>query len=185
MANYTLHLGYRWDGPLIGALWSKSSTDYRYLNYALASSTGAPAWFQFALQDNLYVQLWDLSSTSSPIPSAWILSMSLGSLTASTTYLPSSYLNLNGAALQDPAPPPNGGSGSYFQLNDVGVSYGRVTGPWGSCRGSSQPIGPVSFIADLSCELSFCLQVTVNLDGDPTTQVYVSDPETIVGSGSQ
>lgn len=184
MANYTLHLGYHWNGPLIGALWSATPTAYRYLTYALADASGNPAWFQFQPDDNLYVRLWDLSPPRAPHPSAWVLDMSLGSLTSAATYDPTAYLNLNGCATVNPQPPPNGSASSYFQLGTLSVSYGSSSGcPWGAARGSSAPVGPITFLLDLQCELSFGLEVTAVIDGDRISQIFVSDPETRIGGG--
>ena len=187
MADFTLHLGYNWNGPTIGSIWTTESSTLRFLQYALADADGAPAWFQFQAGDNLYVRIWDLSSEA-PIPSAWSLKLSLSPLDAGPpeTYDPSTYLSFSSSLATVQSATVGGSTSSYLQLSNVSFHYGSYTGPWGACRGqSSILLGPLSFTSPLSLKLSFSLSATVSNNGDLLTEVFVSDPETIIGSGSQ
>ncbi len=183
MANYTLHLGYNWNSPTIGAIWTTESSTFRFLQYALANASGAPAWFQFQPGDDLYVQAWDLSSTA-PIPSAWGLDMSLSPLDAgpTATYDPSTYLSFSSSTATVQSKTVGGRTDSYLQFSSFGFQYGSYTSPWGRCRGQSSSLGPLSFQSPLSFKLSFSLSATASNGGDRITEVYLSDPEVIVGS---
>lgn len=183
MANYTIHLGFNWNSPTIGSIWSSESTDYRFLQYALAGANGSPAWFQFSVDDTFSVVIWDLSSLS-PIPDAWSLSMSLAALDAGTpqTYVPSDLLGLSPDASEG-SKSVNGQPENYFSFESISFSYGPDNrSPWGTCRGQSSSLGPVSFSAVASFKLSYSLQVTADNEGTRETRVFISDPEVIVGS---
>jgi hypothetical protein len=184
MANYTLHLGYNWNSPTIGSIWTTESGTFRFLQYALADGNGAPAWFQFQPDDELYVQAWDLSSTA-PVPSAWSLDMSLSPLDAgpTATYDPATYLSFTSATATVQSQTVGVMTESYLQFSSFDFHYGSYTSPWGPCRGqSSSPLGPLTFLRASSFKLSFSLSATASHDGDRTTEVFLSDPEVIVGS---
>jgi hypothetical protein len=183
MADYTLHLGYNWNGTLVGSIWGRTTSDYRFLDYALADEQNRPWWFQFLVNDNLYVRLWDLSSSAAPPAGAWLLNMSLGPLDAGSTqtYNPSTYMSLNGSASVETRD-----TNPYLQLSSFRFTFSPsdpVTSPWGPARGLSNVVGPLTFTGELAFKLSFYLAVTVTIDGDRDTRVFISDPETRIGSG--
>lgn len=188
MANYTLHLGYNWNGPPVGSLWTADPSSYRFLDYALADASGAPAWFQFQEDDDLYIQLWDLSSRTSPYPSQFACNLSLGSLDAQSpgTYDPSTYLNLNNVASVE-SMSVDGRTNSYLQISSFQLTVsesGPYTCPWQVYRGYTIPVGPLTFTTDLVCKLSFYLKATAEHDGTRADQIFISDPETRIGSGA-
>lgn len=187
MSNYTLHLGYHWDGPPVGSIWTTATSGFRFLDYALADGSGDPAWFQFQRNDTLYVQLWDLSSRTAPYPVQFECNLSLGSLDAQSpgTYDPSSYLNLNNVgSVQSMSV--DGRTNSYLAISSFEFtvsSSGGYTCPWASYRGYTTPVGPLTFTADLVFKLSFYLKATAEHDGTRADQIFISDPETRIGGG--
>jgi hypothetical protein len=180
MANYTLHLGFNWNSPLIGSIWSREGVNesYRFLQYALASDQGSPAWFQFSTGDTLSVVVWDTST--SPVAMGLDLAMGLSYLTASETYNPSLYLSLGGAATAQQA---SYNQQYYLEFSSLsgGPQKTPSTSPWGSCSSWYQPGGPVTFTGAINCKLSFRL-IAAPVGGASPAQVYISDPEVIVGS---
>jgi hypothetical protein len=186
MAQYILHLGYDWSSRLIGSLWTTASSSYRPLQYALAGSDGeTPAWFEFQQGDALNVQLWDLSSPQTVVPSEWQLNMSLASLSAGSAGSedPSTYLSF-GSSVSVQSKVVGALTNPYLDLGDINFSFGSYKSPWGTCRGQSTGVlGPLTFTQETSFELSFYLAVTaMTRDSDRITQVFVSDPEVIVGA---
>lgn len=183
MSTYTLHLGYDWNSPLIGSIWTGQPLNMRFLQYALSTSSGAPAWFRFQPNEPLNVMIWDLSSTSAPMPSTWSLRMALSPLDAGSsttvTYNPSSYMTYPDFASVQPD-----GANWYLQfLNNFtpDMEPSSPQGPWGgSNRGHSKTFKPVSFTKSLNCKLSFWLSVTAPNASAP--EIFISDPEVIVGS---
>ena len=207
MADYTIHLGYNLASPTIGAVWADSTAalgsaladkGFRFVQYALSQGQGVgtdgtatPAWFTgFQDGDNLYFQIWDLSAAASPIPSSWSPRLSLSELAAATTYDPSLYLTYSSSVAIGGSERVNDVQNDYLELTSVSLAWkpsSGFQGPWGPCRGQSQLIGPLTFklpggTTQLQCKLSFYLQTTISNDGDRSTDVYLGDPEVIVGS---
>jgi hypothetical protein len=207
MADYTIHLGYNLESPTIGAVWADSTAalgsaladkGYRFLQYALGlgrgvgtDGTATPAWFtSFQDGDNLYFQIWDLSATPSAIPSGWSPRLSLSALAAATTYDPASYLTYSSSVAVQSSEIVNDVQSYYLGLTSVSLAWSRDSGfqgPWGPCRGQSQLIGPLTFqlpggTTQLQCKLSFYLQTTISNGGDRIDDVFLGDPEVIVGS---
>ncbi len=182
MADYTLHLGFRWDGPPIGAILGTSPAlphDARFLQYALADAGGAAAWFQFQPQDTLSVEIWDLSSASAPTGFAVALSMSFGPLDTADQYTTIDPATL--VAGDDDTTTvnknPNGKASTVLAFDDI-VPSNDSNCPWGSSR-KCYAAGRVTLTAETSYEIGFI--VTVAYQG--TRQYFVADPEVIVGSG--
>lgn len=184
MADYTLHLGFRWDGPPIGAILGAGPAlpqDARFLQLALADAGGAPAWFRFQPQDTVHVKIWDLSSASAPDPDhlALGLSMSFGPLDGSspyTTLAPSTLVAHDG----DTSTQYTEGTGKPDQVlvfDDITPASGDGC-PWDGAR-KCHDAGQITLTADASYEVGFI--VTAGYQGD--RQVFVADPEVIVGSG--
>ena len=178
MANYTLHLGFNWNSPLIGSIWGDKtiSEEYRFLQYALADAGGNPAWFQFQIGDVLSVKIWDL--TSSPSTKDLMLSMSFAALEAGepSTYAPSTLVTSDAAeSLQS-----DGGPWYLLFTSVSGAVNGTGSdGPWGESR-FVYAAGPLTFSASSSYKLSFSLKAVSPGNGD--ARVFISDPEVIVGS---
>jgi hypothetical protein len=176
MANYTLHLGFDWNSPLIGSIWKPDALteSYRFLQYALADNKGAPAWFQFYQGDTFSVIVWDLSS--SPVSVNLTLEMAISETDAAETYNPTEYLTLtNVASVQK--------SGQYYLSfpNPSGPQSSTLQGPWGTSTAWYSDAGLVTFKANnFTCKLSFRLSASPKSGG--SDQVYLSDPEVIVGS---
>jgi hypothetical protein len=200
MAQYTLHLGYNWNSPRIGSIWTPQSLNNRFLQYALSQATDTgtdePAWFNNIQSADVFsIQLWDLSSSPAPIPSAWVLKLGLSNVSAvqagtAATYDPSTYMAYPDTASVQPLSLGSMTS-HYLEISSFDLSYSRsdsYSGPWGPCRGRSGLYSPLSFtppegtLLPFNFELSFALEVTVTSDGDRVTQVFLSDPEVIVGS---
>lgn len=179
--SYILHLGFNWNSPTIGWIWDPgASSSYRFLQYALARADGTAAWFQFTAEDTLRVKIWDLSPSSAPQLSSFAVNLSLSPLDdtgPAQSYTPSDYLTFDGAnavSLLD-------GTNPYLALVTHQFTYdGLPSPPWGTARGSSTVLGPVTFSAAAQLKLSFYLKIHCGSD----SKVFISDPETIVGSGS-
>ena len=182
MANYTLHLGFNWSSPTIGSIWSSGAAleDYRFLQYALAGSSGLPAWFQFQVNDVLNIEIWDLSSAPGKSEAVPGLNMSFAPLDAGTTgtYDPSTLMDLQGNA-SVATQLVNGQSQAYLSFNNV-VSASGTNSPWGPCRGHYST-GSVAFKSEASYKLSFYLRVALS-GGSSGPRSFLSDPEVIVGS---
>jgi hypothetical protein len=177
MANYTLHLGFNWNSPTVGALWGGTDTDYRFLQYALADTGSHAHYFTFDQNDTFSAVIWNLSAEPLPSSTRYQLAISLSSLVApAQTYRPTNYLTLPSSATQSSL------SGKdYFQFTSISFADGPVEGsPWGTAQQrSTSDLGPMTFtIANARFKLSFKLTVTWADD----TRVYISDPEVIVGS---
>jgi hypothetical protein len=185
MADYTLHLGFRWDGPPIGSILGAGPAlphDARFLQYALASSGGAPAWFQFQPQDTITVKIWDLSSSSAPGPAGLVvgLSMSFGPLDGGDTYTtidPYTLVASDGDTSTQSVNHDDKVS-TVLDFDAIVPSSDAGDCPWGSAR-RCDAAGKVSLSAQASYEIGFI--VTVAYQG--ARQVFVADPEVIVGSG--
>ncbi len=185
MALYTLNLAFNWNSPLIGSIWGNGNVPepYRFLQYALAASDGeTPAWFQFDETDQLSVTVWDQSP--SPVQMALDLAMSLSYLDAPQTYDPSDYWEVGESVTKSPE---NGQY--YFTFTNItgGPTSKPSNSPWGPCRSKyaarvPTPTGFVTFTNKLRCKLSFRLKAAASGTGS-AQQVYLSDPEVIVGSG--
>lgn len=178
MKNTTLHLGFNWQSPLIGAIWGRGqlSAEYRALQYALANDSdgGKPAWFQFELDDVLRVLIWDLSS--SPSSKELALKMSFSKLDAVATYDPSDLVQGSSATpLRDAS---NGEW--YLSFNEVSRTSVPGEGPWGASS-FVYAAGSFTFIKKSNYKLSYSLQVT-KPDGGEALRVFLADPEVIVGS---
>lgn len=179
MANYTLHLGFDWNSPLIGSIWKPGvlTESYRFLQYALADNKASPAWFQFCQGDTFSVIVWDLSS--SPVPMTLTLDMAISETDAAETLNPTEYLTLtNVNALQ------NSKDAQYYLSfpNPSGPQSSSLQGPWGTSTAWYSDAGLVTFKANnFTCKLSFRLTAAPRSGGSPA-QVYISDPEVIVGS---
>jgi hypothetical protein len=187
MADYTLHLGFRWDGPTIGSILGTGPAlphDARFLQYALATADGAAAWFQFQPQDTVHVLIWDLSSTSAPNAAelAVGLSMSFGPIDVDdggdgsyTTIDPDTLVA--GDDISTQSQEYDGKSSTVLVFDDI-VPSSDDGCPWGSAR-RCYAAGDVTLTAEASYEVGFI--VTVAYQGN--SQIFVSDPEVIVGSG--
>lgn len=178
MANYTLHLGFNWNSPLIGSIWGDGalSDEYRFLQYALANDADKPAWFQFKIGDVLSVMIWDL--TSSPSVKDLMLSMSFAALEAgeTSTYDPGTLVTSSAAeSLQSD----DGHWYLRFTSVDGAVTTSGTTGPWGDSR-FVYTAGPLTFSANSNYKLAFSLRVVNPNNGN--ARVFISDPEVIVGS---
>lgn len=185
MADYTLHLGFRWDGPAIGSILGASAAlpqDARFLQFALADDDGAPAWFQFQPQDAVSVQVWDLSSTSASGPSGFALglTMSFGPLGGDggdsyTTIDPTTLVTSDDYTVTTQE---YGGKPSQVLTSNAIVTSGSPGDcPWGSSR-ACYTAGKVTLTAGTGYELAFIL--TVSYQG--TLQYFAADPEVIIGS---
>jgi hypothetical protein len=183
MADYTLHLGFRWGGPAIGAILGTGAAlphDARFLQFALASAGGVAAWFQFQPQDTLSVKIWDLSSSSAPAPSGFALGldMSFGPLDGDGSYQtlsPGTLVTGEGQTITKSVG--EGKTSALFAFDDVSSTSDRGDCPWGSAR-RCYAAGRVTLTAADSYELGFIL--TVSYQG--ARQYFVADPEVIVGS---
>jgi hypothetical protein len=183
MADYTLHLGFRWGGPAIGSILGTGAAlphDARFLQMALAGSGGAAAWFQFQPQDTMSVTIWDLSSTSAPDPSGFALGldMSFGPLDGGgqyTTINPASLVTSDGYYVTTQVF--DGKQSQVLRCDAVEPSNSPGDCPWGTWR-KCYAAGRVTWTAATSYELGFIL--TVSSQG--TRQYFVADPEVIVGS---
>jgi hypothetical protein len=185
MALYTLHLGFNWNSPLIGSIWGTGNVPepYRFLQYALAAGDGeTPSWFQFDENDQLSVTVWDLSP--SPVPMALDLAMSLSYCDAPQTYNPSDYWDVGQSVTHSPE------NGQYY-FTYTNISGGPTStlskSPWGDCYAKYTATVPtqtgfVTFTNNVRCKLSFRLKAVASGTGN-ALQVYLSDPEVIVGSG--
>jgi hypothetical protein len=181
MANYTLHLGFDWNSPTIGSIWTGTTNEtYRFLQYAVADGNELPAWFQFQPDDVLNTVIWDLS-TSVTAQMNVELSMSFGPLDAGTiqTYDPSSLVSFQGSVATTSHKTVNSLSESYLSFTNIVAASGKDSPPWGPCQGSYS-VGSISFNAIASYKLSFYLKASPG--GLITPRPYVSDPEVIVGS---
>ena len=184
MADYTLHLGFRWSGPPIGAILGADPAlphDARFLQLALADASGAPAWFQFEPQDTVSVKIWDLSSSSAPGPSGFVLGldMSFGPLDGNGTYhtlAPDTLVTGDGQSITKSVS--DGKTSTVFAFDDVVSTSDGGDCPWGSAR-RCYAAGRVTLTAADSFELAFI--ATVSYQG--TKQYFVADPEVIVGPG--
>lgn len=179
MASYTLHLGFNWNSPLIGSFWADPG-ERRFLQYALADGSGAPAWFRFAQDNSLAVELWDLTTTMrGAVDMTMVASMSFGPLDDSggdQTYAPSTLVSSWGSAEQA-TKLVDGKDQPYLQLGDIS-SIGGGDSPWGPARGHYSA-GSFTFSAEASYKLSFFLRVAIA--GIQPPRDYLSDPEVIVG----
>jgi hypothetical protein len=183
MANYILHLGFRWDGPAIGSILGAGPAlphDARFLQFALADAGGAAAWFQFQPQDTVSVTIWDLSSSLAPGPSGFALGldMSFGPLDGDGTYqtlAPGTLVTGDGQTITKSVG--DGKTSSLFAFNDVSSTSNSGDCPWGSAR-RCYAAGQVTLTTADSYELGFI--VTVSYQGNK--QYFVADPEVIVGS---
>ncbi|HWO26777.1 MAG TPA: hypothetical protein VNO30_48945 [Kofleriaceae bacterium] len=207
MADYTIHLGYNLQSPTIGAVWAEADAPlgsaladkgYQFLQYALGSGQGVgtdgtapPAWFtSFQDGDNLYVQLWDLSTAANAIPSSWTPKLSLSALAAATTYDPSVYLTYSSSTAVRSSERVNDVQNDYLELLSISFEWkpsSGFLGPWGLCRGQSQLMGPLTWrlpdgTTPLQCKLSFYLETVISNNGDRIPDVFLGDPEVIVGS---
>lgn len=184
MADYTLHLGFRWNGPPIGAILGAGAAlphDARFLQYALANAGGAPAWFQFQSQDTMSVKIWDLSSTSEPGPSGFAigLDMSFGPLDGDGQYQtldPGSLVSGDGETITKSVS--GGKTSAVYELDEVAGTSNGGDCPWSNPR-RCYAAGQVTLTTADSYELGFI--VTVAYQG--TRQYFVADPEVIIGSG--
>jgi hypothetical protein len=186
MADYTLHLGFRWEGPPIGSILGAGPAlpqDARFLQYALANASGAAAWFQFQPQDTVHVKIWDMSSTSAPGPAglALGLSMSFGPLDGGgdeySTLDPLTLVAGDGHVTTKSVDDGDKAS-TVFVFDTIVPSSNAGDCPWGSAR-ACFAAGEVTMTAAASYEIGFI--VTASYQG--TRQVFVADPEVIVGSG--
>lgn len=183
MSNFTLHLGFNWNSPAIGAFWSNAAIaeNGRFLQYALSDQNAAPAWFQFASNDAIAVDIWDLSSSSAPIGDLVLaLSMAFSPLDANSgsAYVPSTLVDAQGTATQA-TQQVQGSAQPFLKFDAISSAQGKSS-PWGACRGH-YTAGSLKMSAASSYKLSFCLRVGLSGSGEPT-RVFVSDPEVIVGS---
>ena len=182
MASYTLHLGLDWNGAPIGTFWASGDDHagtYRFLQYALASATGAPAWFHFTAGDTSSVELWDL--TPAP-PRDWALALSVAlsfsalEATSAQTLDPRTLVSFAGVAAvsNDDAP-----SQLFLQLSSVNSAPGGSC-PWGASAGH-YAAGAVTFTSAATYKVSFCVRAAPQGGAEPP-RIFVSDPEVIVGS---
>ena len=184
MADYTLHLGFRWEGPPIGSILGAGPAlpqDARFLQYALANASGTAAWFQFQPQDTVHVKIWDMSSTSAPNPAQLVLglSMSFGPLDGDGQYTTIDPLTLVTGDGHITTMSVDGDKDSTVLVFDaIEPSSNAGNCPWGSARKCSTA-GKVTLTASTSYEIGFIL--TASYQGN--RQVFVADPEVIVGSG--
>lgn len=186
MATYTLHLGFDLASQPIGTFWggTASSTQY-FLQYALAGSSGQPAWFHFNAGDNLEVLLWDLS----PTPTAMSVTCDLGfaPLEGSQQALSPSTLitfpsGLASVSSKDSQP--------YLRYTSIGTpaSPPSQACPWSGnavpyaplSSSASNPSTAITFSAATSYKLSFYVRAAPF--GGAAAKVFLSDPEVIVGS---
>lgn len=178
--NYTLHLGFNWNSPTVGALWGGTDTGYRFLQYALADDNTHSQFFTFNENDTFSVVIWNLSSEALPSDSVGQLNISLSSLVApAQTYKPTDYLDLPDSAHQS-----NLGANYYFQFPTIFFGNPVAGCPWGTAQQvSTGQLGPMKFSIDNArFKLSFKLTISCTVNSNTETHVYISDPEVIVGS---
>lgn len=179
MATWYVHLGFQWGSPFIGSVWdpNHASDKYRFLQYALAKDQAGDtaAWFNFQVGDSLNFFIWDLgpASSSSPMPST--LNMSFSYLDTAEVYTPGSLVQVSNTS-------------DWSALGKNGNPYLQSTSfngsppsncPWGRYSSGYSVKGGVRFDKPVQCKLSFYLEVDCG-SNDP--QIFISDPEVIVGS---
>ncbi|ACY14588.1 hypothetical protein [Haliangium ochraceum] len=181
MSTYILHLGFRWDSSPIGAVLTTGNLgDYRPLQFALGSDSGTPAWFRFQNTDSLSVTVWDLSSEAA----------STGGARADVALGFASLSGANGPQALSPVDLVTAGSSwtlkpdaqSHTQLLCSTAQPSNLaldTCPWAGAR-ASYDAGVMRLVEVASFEMSFLLEVTRR---DGASQVFVADPEVIVGAG--
>jgi hypothetical protein len=179
MAVYTVHLGFNWNSPTIGAFWSsKGPSDDRFLQYELGTSGQAPAWFHFVQNDSLTFELWDLSaSRQEPGGPAIGLALSFSPLDAGTsqTIAPVSLVSASAAAAVSTRQVA-GRQESYLDFTSI-VSTSGGACPWGPSVGH-YGAGTIELTAIQSYKMSFCLKASYS----GVARIFLSDPEVIVGS---
>lgn len=179
MAVYTVHLGFNWNSPLIGAFWSsKGPSEDRFLQYELGTSGEAPAWFHFLQNDSLTFELWDLSTArQEPGGPAIGLALSFAPLDAGTsqTIAPSSLVDASAAAVVSTREVIDRQE-SYLSFSTI-VSASGGTCPWGRSVGHYSA-GTIELTATQSYKMSFCLKASYS----GVARIFLSDPEVIVGS---
>lgn len=182
MAVYTVHLGFNWNSPLIGSFWnSEGASTERFLQYAISTSSGAPAWFRFAAGDSLSFEVWDLSSAQlQPGGPAFGMGVSFSPLEGSaSTIAPTDVVSAAQSVATTTSRVIDGQKQYGLQFASVvSVSGGGAGGcPWGTSVGHYRA-GSIELTAQQSYKLSFYLKVSYSGEN----RVFISDPEVIVGS---
>ena len=191
MANTTLHLGLDWHGSLIGTFWGsyRASADSCFLQYALADASGAPAWFRFTTGDVMSVVLWDLTKNPPPadpgnpkVPWSLLLSVGLGfeplDGASASTLNPSTLVSASNGQVATQAQQGQ----LYLQLSASTMTTvpPGVSCPWGDAIGHYSA-GTITFTTAASFKLSYYVSAAPP-GGYYAPQIYLSDPEVIVGS---
>lgn len=193
MTDYYVHLGYDWNRYKIGSVWGTSTSNDFDLQCALTTNSDPPwkaALFQFQNKDVLHFQIWDLTKNPQydAIP-AVVGKIGINSLDGKVFDQDrASHVVTLG----------NGLSWGTFE-NDTkktlnpciefhpvpGTPHPQLKSPWGSAYLEFSPVGPLTLLDpgrhSVPIEMSFFLEVTVGGE----RHVFVEDPETIIGSGSQ
>ena len=188
MANYYIHLGFDWNSYLIGSVWGSTSGTNRWLQYALTTNPSGPAWgpalFQFEPNDTLSFRIWCLTSLSNYTVTGNVAMNALESDPA--TGIVEKYTSRSGlvdatksaSLVWEPG-------GAWLDLT-ANMAASSAPSPWGRSAGySTNTIGPMTLLnpnspADpFNYKLNFELSVT----GAAGTRVFISDPETRIGSG--
>jgi hypothetical protein len=179
MAVYTVHLGFNWNSPLIGSFWnSEGAATERFLQYAISTSSGAPAWFQFAAGDSLSFEIWDLSSVQQqPGGPAFGMGVSFSPLEgSSSTIQPSDVVSAAQSVATTTSRVIDDRKQYGLQFASV-VSSAGGSCPWGTSVGHYRA-GSIELTAQRSYKMSFYLKISYAGEN----RVFISDPEVIVGS---
>jgi hypothetical protein len=198
MAQYYVHLGYDWNRYKIGSVWGTSTSNDFDLQCALTTNkeptSTKPPWqgalFSFKSGDSLYFQIWDL--TKKPryaVPGSVKASIGLNSVDGKTIFHKDSKVVELGTGLSWSTFDDNGKSAPNPCIGfapELDHSHRRQS-PWGSAFPRSSWVGPLTLLdpephsIPIDIEMNFFMEVTVGRE----CRVFVEDPETVIGSGSQ
>lgn len=192
--SYYVHLGYHWNSYKIGSVWGTARSYDFNLQSALTTNNESPwgaALFQFQNGDALYFQIWDL--TKNPPYDAASVSV-VGNIGINS---------LDGTIFNKDSPPQvvdlgTGLSWGTFQNDSDSAPHPciefhpkpfapppKLESPWGSAHLQFSSVGPLTLKNlekhSIPIEMSFFVEVSFNGE----RRVFVEDPETIIGSGSQ
>ncbi|WP_428265964.1 hypothetical protein [Haliangium sp.] len=187
MADFTIHLGCRWDATQTGSqlIDEIPDDDPRVLQFAASDSNGNPAWFNFGTGVEVAVYLWDLSTEVEP--GAKSVSLSFGVLDDSQrgTLDPSTVVSSGDGrtvyANQILGSPIIDSSAQVYLFDSVTLDKNADldTCPWANPV-AGYTVGNMTLTdTDQSIELTFIVQVTY----DAVRRNYIGDPECIVGRG--
>lgn len=205
MANYYVHLGFDWHSYKIGTVWGTAASNNYFLQYALTKNKQAPwepALFRFQPGDELRFRFWDLSDPPSSAEAvqlkAWV---GLNTLSGEIYNGPENpVVDVSGVddnftwdqftnhETSAPRPCVRVMGGSH---NDNPIYYNLtkdlVESPWRPARACKDYLGPMRIKNPGSAAFPFKMSffVDVRYGDQEERRVFIADPETIIGSGSQ